>query len=92
MHTENVEKFKLTNFRKIEVETSIFSELVVDNFDFLNIDCEGNDYKIIKSIDFKKYTPKLICVEIHSKNKQLIFDYLKLSDYELFEKRCITYI
>tara|TARA_B110000967_G_scaffold181415_1_gene198533 strand:+ start:383 stop:1066 length:684 start_codon:yes stop_codon:yes gene_type:complete len=31
---------------------------------FLNIDAEGGDFEVLKSLDFKKYKPKLICVEI----------------------------
>ena len=32
--------------------------------DFLSIDAEGADYEVLKSLDFKKYKPKLICIEI----------------------------
>lgn len=31
--------------------------------DFLNIDAEGNDFKILKSLDFKTYRPTFICIE-----------------------------
>ena len=34
--------------------------------DFLNLDIEGNELNALKSIDLKKYQPKLICVEIHN--------------------------
>jgi FkbM family methyltransferase len=44
------------------------TSLIKKNFktkkiDFLNIDAEGNDFKILKSLDFKNYRPKLICIE-----------------------------
>lgn len=32
--------------------------------DFLSLDIEGLDYEVIKSIDFKVSSPKVICVEI----------------------------
>ena len=32
--------------------------------DFLNIDTEGSDLEVLKSLDFYKYKPKLICVEL----------------------------
>ena len=39
----------------------------------LNIDVEGAELKVLKSIDFKVYKPKIICLEIlsahYSKNK-----------------------
>ena len=32
--------------------------------DFLSIDAEGADYEVLKSLNFKNYKPKLICIEI----------------------------
>ncbi len=32
-------------------------------FDFLSVDAEGNDMKVLLSLDFEKYQPKLIIVE-----------------------------
>ena len=37
--------------------------------DFLSIDCEGYDLEVLKTLDFKKYSPKIICVEIPKENK-----------------------
>ena len=34
--------------------------------DFFNLDVEGNELKVLKSLDFKKYQPSLICIEIHN--------------------------
>ena len=34
--------------------------------DFLNIDVEGVELNVLKSLNFKKYDPKLICIEIHN--------------------------
>ncbi len=48
MLTFNIHNWKNVEFKKI---------------DFLNIDAEGNDFKILKSLDFKNYRPKLICIE-----------------------------
>ena len=33
--------------------------------DFLSIDCEGLDYEILKSNDWNKYRPKIVCIETH---------------------------
>ena len=60
IYVDNSKNFKFKNLKKISVKTKIFPELIKDNFDFLNIDCEGNDFKILKTIDLKKYTPKII--------------------------------
>ena len=47
--------------------------------DFLNIDVEGNELNVLKSLNFLKYRPKLICVEIHNHEKMYNknLDYLK---------------
>ena len=34
--------------------------------DFLSVDVEGNDLNVLKSINFKKYRPRYIVVEIHN--------------------------
>tara|TARA_B100001059_G_C17687941_1_gene503357 strand:- start:262 stop:918 length:657 start_codon:yes stop_codon:yes gene_type:complete len=34
--------------------------------DFLNLDIEGNEINALKSLNFKRYNPKLICIEIHN--------------------------
>ena len=36
--------------------------------DFLNIDVEGADFEVLKSLDFTIYEPKIICIEIMEKN------------------------
>ena len=38
----------------------------IDSIDYLNIDVEGNEYKVISSINFKKYNPKLISIEFNN--------------------------
>ena len=42
------------------------SKLKNKKIDFLNLDIEGNEINALKSLNFKKYSPKLICVEIHN--------------------------
>ena len=32
--------------------------------DFLNIDVEGSEMKVIETLNFEKYYPSLICIEI----------------------------
>tara|TARA_B110000977_G_scaffold201516_1_gene296566 strand:+ start:631 stop:1350 length:720 start_codon:yes stop_codon:yes gene_type:complete len=59
--------------------------------DFLSLDAEGFDFDILKSIDYNKYYPKVICVETISfsktgkgvKNQELI-DFLISNDYSLY--------
>jgi hypothetical protein len=49
---------------KKQMKTRAFESLIYENFDFLNIDLEGHDYEILQTIDFRKFNPKLICIEI----------------------------
>ncbi len=58
--------------------------------DFLSIDTEGKDFEVLKSLNFKKYDPKYICVEIYSNNilsfnikKNQIYKYLIKKKYKL---------
>ena len=58
--------YKICNV--IEVQLIPISEIFTNYFDdkspdILSIDVEGMDFEIIKSIDFKKYRPLIICVE-----------------------------
>ena len=59
--------------------TTILNETKYKNekIDFLNIDAEGADFDILKSLNFDVYRPKLICVEIDEKD-------LKNSDIYIF--------
>lgn len=71
--------------------------------DFLNIDVEGSELNVLKSLNFKKYNPKLICIEIHNlkemynnNNKYLlknpIYKFLKKLKYTLVWKNKFSYI
>jgi len=50
--------------------------------DFLNIDVEGTELNVLKSLNFKRYKPQLICIEIHNLKKMYDtnYDYLKSND------------
>ena len=52
--------------------------------DFLNIDIEGADFEALRSLDFKTYNPKIICIEIMEKNilNSKIFNFLKNLNYK----------
>ena len=52
--------------------------------DFLNIDVEGADFEVLKSLDFTIYEPKIICIEIMDKNifESKIYNFLKDINYK----------
>jgi hypothetical protein len=98
LNLKNFDSDKKNYFKK-KAFTKKFSELINFNFDFLNIDCEGEDLNILKTIDFKKFTPNLICIEINSDEKNYehrVYSLLKEYNYQMlcvknfshiFEKR-----
>ena len=61
-------------------------EIKLEKFDFLKIDIEGEDYKVLKNINLKKYNPELICIEDRiekEENKNKIDKYLRSLKYKL---------
>ena len=69
----------------------------IESFEYLNIDTEGNEAEIIRSIDFQKHKPILVTVEINNffsnkSNKDEIIKYFSLNSYELFNIIGVTYI
>ena len=68
--------------------------------DFLNIDTEGNDLDVLRGLDFKKYKPKLICVELidHFKPNQKkikkhgIYEFLTNKKYPLVWSGHVSHI
>ena len=95
---ENADKnilFKDLIKKKIKTET--FSNIIkkvgkLPEINFLNIDCEGNDYSVLNSIDLKYYKPELICVETHDVNNKETFLYkdivklLEKTDYKIYQR------
>ena len=68
---------------KINIEcytlNSILKNYSIEKFDYLNIDVEGSELKVIEGIDLKKYHPNLITIE---NNNLLLEDYLKDNVYK----------
>ena len=64
------ERLKLREIRKVPVKTlnDLLEENDIHDIDFLDIDIEGLDEKIILSFDWKKYRPQCVLVEILNKN------------------------
>ena len=58
-NTINIKAYKLN---------TLLEELGIDKFNFLNIDAEGHDYKVISKFNFDKHRPQLISIEQNSYN------------------------
>ena len=68
--------------------------------DFLSVDAEGKDLEVLQSLDFQRYKPKFICVEIwgDSKNENFklenneIYNFLIKKKYKMVFNRMENYI
>jgi len=71
------------------------NEIIEKNFDrqpdFISLDVEGLDLAILKSLDYSRFSPKVICVEtllydenqIESKNNEIIY-FLTSKGYSIY--------
>ncbi len=78
-----------------QIETETLTDVLErcdcpSEFDFLNIDCEGNDFRVLKGLVLDRYAPKVICIEIWESKQGLdglmasdIHQHLHAHEYEL---------
>jgi hypothetical protein len=52
------------------------------DIDFLNVDVEGHEYEILSALDFNRFRPTCLCVEIHAR---AIDELQALPTYELLQ-------
>lgn len=74
-HLDRIKKqMKENNSKLIEVKVhcktleQVLTQENIFNIDYLSIDTEGNEFKIVKSIDFNKFSINLLTVENNYKN------------------------
>jgi FkbM family methyltransferase len=93
----NKKDFKI-KIVKTKTLNEILNKNKLYNIDFLNIDIEGHEFEVLKSVNFKKFNIKVICVELINFNKfsrnkknQLV-SLLKKNKYKFVDKSEINYI
>lgn len=105
-HEEANKKNGLWQYRvidEIEIQTFRLSELLQEyinsdqRIDFLNIDVEGYDFKVLKSIDWAIHKPSVILIESLNLNleeigRSEICQFLKSKSYRLLAKTFNTLI
>ncbi|MDC0052115.1 FkbM family methyltransferase [bacterium] len=90
-------KILFKNLKKKKIKTQTFSNIIkkineLPKINFLNIDCEGNDYLVLTSIDLKYYKPELICIETHDVHNKETFIYkniinlLEKFNYKIYQR------
>ena len=99
------EAFNKTNLKKKKIKTDTLNNILkknkINKVDFMNIDIEGNELEVLKTINFNKLDIKVICIEIVNYefysnkikiNKKKIFNILKKNNYRLKFKTSVNYI
>jgi len=59
------------------------SPIAGKQIDFLSIDAEGNDFEVLKSLNFQVYQPTVVAIE---SNKMILEDVLKTQEYIFLKK------
>ena len=84
---------------KIEIDcyklNTILDNHKIQKVDYLNIDAEGNDIKVISTFDFKKYKPSLVSIEYNNYNFEDLMDsniniLLEKNDFKIVSKFGVT--
>lgn len=89
-----IKNIKKKKFNKNYKKTRSLNEILLstryknNEIDLLNIDVEGNDFDVLKSINLNKYNPKIIIIESHLKDinkiqSSKIYKYLIKFNYKL---------
>ena len=97
LNTISLNRSKKLNLKSIKknsynVKSQKINKIVKNKFDFLNIDIEGFDIKVLKSIKLNFYKPKLICIEILNRKKfHSLKKYLNKQNYVYMRKMGPSY-
>ena len=76
--SENLVSVKVSTLEKIlDAEQPAF-------IDFLSLDAEGYELEILKGVNFNKWRPQYVMIEIYTKDYDSIVDYLRLNNYSLY--------
>ena len=84
-----------TNLKKIKISAfklqTLLEKLNINHIDFLNIDVEGSDYKVLSCLNLNKIRPKMVCIEENKYNitdiiKGNIQNFMNSNDYFLFSR------
>jgi FkbM family methyltransferase len=100
-----IAKIRFKNgYKKKKVSVNTLNFFIKKNYkklkkiDFLNIDVEGSERSVLRSLDFNHYKPQLICIEIHNtKNlndlkSNSIYKYLINKGYKMVWKKKYSFI
>ena len=58
----------------------VLNEYQFYNIDFMNLDIEGHELQVLKTLDFKKIKKKYLCVEMIEHNEESILNVKNMKD------------
>ena len=100
--TESIQAEKVFqgNVKEKEIQAFTLDEILNKSkyknskIDFLDIDVEGADLKVLEGLSFEKFKPELICVEIHARkiNESEIYKFLVNKKYKLIWSGVFSHI
>ena len=85
--------------KKIEIDcfklNTILDKNEIKKIDYLNIDAEGNDFKVISTFDFERFKPLLVSIEFNNYDSDKLLEsdiniLMKNNDYKLISKFGVT--
>ena len=76
-------KFKTTKLLTTTFEENISHETKID---YISIDIEGGELNVLKSIDFEKYSIKVISVENNSPDKNNFKSFFSEKNFKYFDR------
>ena len=88
-----------SNAQKIEIDcyklNTILDNNEINKIDYLNIDAEGNDFKVISTFNFKKFSPILVSIEFNDYNFNNLINsdiniLMEKNNYKLVSKFGVT--
>ena len=82
-----INKDSRSKINKLIVETSTFKDIVNKNtvIDYLSIDIEGDEMKVLESIDFNYFDIKVVSVENNNSEKKIYFNFFKDREFNYFD-------
>ena len=91
IENEQAKKVFQGNIKEKEIQAFTLDEILKKGkfkdtkIDFLNIDAEGADFKVLEGLSFDKFKPELICIEIHDKEikESKVYKFLNDKNYQL---------
>jgi FkbM family methyltransferase len=93
LKTEERDRFSGMNWTETFSDFYSFNDFIEKEnlgehtFDFINIDCEGYDFIVLKQIDLIRFNAKLICIESTSEEREFeISSHLQSIGFKLLRK------